>query len=278
MLAMFAPDAAKQREYALDAHFFVMKMWEQSFSTLNATLFFEKHAAAIKEQLGLVDDDQESRREYFAEIFCNSEIQIPHEHSLPDKPEDWTNFELPAEFIQKTAGHEDKIMVAKWTFLKPELTYLHLKKIAELLENHYFSVQLMPVMAMLEFFASEVLEDKILASTNQLARSRLIMNLGLKDEGVALQTKAESNKYELSEEERKVNFEKIKALKDTRDNLKDEHVPFEEDSEFLPHVVESIRIHESWLAYAEELLRWGEFVRAKVLLKEASLHARILKD
>jgi hypothetical protein len=60
--------------------------------------------------------------------------------------------------------------------------------------------------------------------------------------------------------------------------LKDEHVPFEEDSEFLPHVVESIRIHESWLAYAEELLRWGEFVRAKVLLKEASLHARILKD
>jgi hypothetical protein len=93
---------------------------------------------------------------------------------------------LPAEFLEKTAGHEDKIMVAKWTFLKPELTYLHLKKVAELLENHYFSVQLMPVMAMLEFFASEVLEDKILASTNQLARSRLVMNLGLKDEGVAL--------------------------------------------------------------------------------------------
>jgi hypothetical protein len=146
---------------------------------------------------------------------------------LPEKPEEWHNFELPAEFLEKTAGHEDKIMIAKWTFLKPELTYLHLKKVAELLENHYFSVQLMPVMAMLEFFASEVLEDKILASTNQLARSRLVMNLGLKDEGVALQAKAESNKYELSEEERKVNFEKIKALKDTRDNLKDEHVPFE---------------------------------------------------
>jgi hypothetical protein len=146
---------------------------------------------------------------------------------LPEKPEEWHNFELPAEFLEKTAGHEDKIMIAKWTFLKPELTYLHLKKVAELLENHYFSVQLMPVMAMLEFFASEVLEDKILASTNQLARSRLVMNLGLKDEGVALQAKAESNKYELSEEERKVNFEKIKALKDTRDNLKYEHVPFE---------------------------------------------------
>jgi len=28
MLAMLAPDAQKQREYALDGHFFIMKMWE----------------------------------------------------------------------------------------------------------------------------------------------------------------------------------------------------------------------------------------------------------
>jgi hypothetical protein len=41
MLAMLAPDASKQREYALDAHYFVMKMWEQSFFSLNATLFLE---------------------------------------------------------------------------------------------------------------------------------------------------------------------------------------------------------------------------------------------
>ena len=75
-------------------------------------------------------------------------------------------------------------------------------------------------MCMLEFFAAEVLEDKILSSTNQLARSRLVMNLGLKDEGMALQAKAEAGKYDLTEEERKVNFEKIKALKDTRDDLK----------------------------------------------------------
>jgi len=100
----------------------------------------------------------------------------------------------------------------------------------------------------------------------------------LKDEGNALQAKAEASKYDLSEEERKVNFEKIKALKDEKDNLKSEHVPFEEGSAEEPHVVENIRIHESWLAYAEELVRWGEFVRAKVLLKESNLHARILKD
>jgi len=45
MLAMLAPDSQKQREFALDAHYFIMKMWEQTFIALNATVFFEKHSA-----------------------------------------------------------------------------------------------------------------------------------------------------------------------------------------------------------------------------------------
>jgi hypothetical protein len=36
MLAAVSPDSNKQREYALDAHFFIMKMWEQTYQTLNA--------------------------------------------------------------------------------------------------------------------------------------------------------------------------------------------------------------------------------------------------
>ena len=43
-------------------------------------------------------------------------------------------------------------------------------------------------------------------------------------------------------------------------------------------IIESIKIHESWLAYAEELLKWGDFSMAKTLAKEASLHARVLQD
>jgi hypothetical protein len=49
MLAMIAPDSYKQREYALDAHFFVMKIWEQSFQTLNAISFFEDHKTEVEE-------------------------------------------------------------------------------------------------------------------------------------------------------------------------------------------------------------------------------------
>ena len=39
-----------------------------------------------------------------------------------------------------------------------------------------------------------------------------------------------------------------------------------------------LRTHETWLGYAEELVRWGEFARTKDLAKEVALHARILQD
>ena len=46
----------------------------------------------------------------------------------------------------------------------------------------------------------------------------------------------------------------------------------------MPLVLEQLRIHESWLQLAEEHIRWGAYVKAKDLLKEVNLHARILKD
>lgn len=49
MLAMLATDSHKQREYALDAHFFIMKLWEQTYQTLNAVQFYEEHKAEIEE-------------------------------------------------------------------------------------------------------------------------------------------------------------------------------------------------------------------------------------
>ena len=278
MLAMLAADATKQREYALDGHFFVMKMWEQSFFALNATAFFEQNTAELAE-LGFVADDQASRREYYAEVINGGEMQVPLEHSLPEKPEDWAGFEVPGAYYTRSGEHEDKIMVAKYTFVKPELTFLHLSKVAALLEAHYFHIQMLPVLKMLELFSKEVLRDPIMEQTHVLARSRLLYNLGLREQGQALAQQAEGSKYALTEEECKVNYEKIKALKDPRDDLREgTAIPFAPEDGMEPEVVESMRIHESWLAYAEELLKWGDFARAKDLVKEASLHARILQD
>ena len=182
MLAMLAPDAQKQREYALDCHYFVMKMWEQSIFALNAQTFFIENKVEL-ESLGYNMEEQASRREFIAEVINGGEMQIPLEHILPDKPEEWTSFELPDKYYEYSAEHEDKIMVAKYTFVKPELTYLHLQKVAKLLDQHYFHIQLMPVLSMLELFAKQVLNDPIAEKTYLLQKSRVLLNMGLKTLG-----------------------------------------------------------------------------------------------
>jgi hypothetical protein len=64
MLAMVAVDSQKQREYALDAHYFIMKMWEQTYQTLNAIVFYDEHKQEV-EELGYNMAATESRRSYF---------------------------------------------------------------------------------------------------------------------------------------------------------------------------------------------------------------------
>lgn len=253
-----------------------MKMWEQSFVSLNATLFFEKHAAAIAE-LGFKVSDQSSRREYFGEVLTSNEIQIPPTLTMPEKLEDWTTYEIPQEFMVKGLDHEDKVMIGKWTYSKPELSYLHLKKLADILESQLFTLQLIPVLQLLEIFAGQVLNSPVLEQAHALQRSRVLMNLGLKQEGQKLYEKIETKRYLLSEEERKVQYEKIKALSDMS-HKSEEKTHFGVEDAMEPLVVETVRIHEAWACLGEELVKWGEFARAKDLAQEASLHARILKD
>ena len=278
MLAMLAPDAQKQREYALDGHYFVMKMWEQSIWALNATTFFEANAAEL-EQLGYTADDQASRREFYAEIINGGDLQIPLEYTLPEKPEEWTTFEVPAPYYAKSDEHEDKLMVGKYTFIKPELTFLHIQKVAKLLDQYYFHIQLLPVLSMLQLFCKDVLKDSIAEQTYMMQRARILFNLGLKGPGEQLQAKAEESPFELTEDERRVNFEKIKALKNPDDDLREgTRIPFAIEEATEPKVIEILRTHETWLGYAEELLKWGEFTRTKELAKEVALHSRILQD
>jgi len=56
----------------------------------------------------------------------------------------------------------------------------------------------------MEVFASSVIGNQILEQTHQLQRSRLLLNLSLKNEGNKIIDKIEAKKYILSEEEKKV--------------------------------------------------------------------------
>ena len=246
MLAMIAPDCYKQREYALDAHFFIMKMWEQTYQTLNAIQFYDDHKGEV-EELGFHHSNPDSRKQYFYEVFTNNEMGVPSKFNLPEKPEDWINFTIPDALIQKSQGHEDKLMISKWTFIKPELTFFHLQNIANILEEHYFSVQLLPIIEMINLFGKLVLEDGKVEDISILRKARLLMNLGLKTESEKLRDNWEARGYKLTEDEKKINLEKIKGLKDPSDDLKSKNVqfPFEEDKE--PVVLEQIKIHETWI-------------------------------
>lgn len=130
-------------------------------------------------------------------------------------------------------------------------------------------------MKLLEIFSKFVLDNEVLESTHKLQQGRLMANLGLPTEAENLFTQA--NGFNITDEERKVQFEKIKALKDTKDDSSGV-VSFTAEKSSEPRVIELIRIHESWLAYAEEIFKWGEFTRCKDLAVECTLHARILKD
>lgn len=138
-------------------------------------------------------------------------------------------------------------MISKWTFIKPELTFFHLQNIANILEEHYFSVQLLPVIELINFFGKVVLEDRKVEDISSLRKARLLMNLGLKTESEKLREAWEVHCYKLTDDEKKINLEKIKGLKDPSDDLKSKNVafPFEDDKE--PVVLEQIKIHEMWI-------------------------------
>jgi hypothetical protein len=82
------------------------------------------------------------------------------------------------------------------------------------------------------------LEDKILVEVSELKKARLLMNLGLKAQSEKIMEEVMPRSYKLSDEERKVNFEKIKALKDPTDDLKSKHVPFNAPNDQIPNVLE----------------------------------------
>jgi hypothetical protein len=111
---------------------------------------------------------------------------VPNKYALPEKAEEWINFVVPESLLPKSASHEDKMMVSKWSFIKPELTYYHLVNIANILEDHYFSVQLLPVVEMINLFGRIVLIDRKIEDISILRKARLLMNLGLRSESDAL--------------------------------------------------------------------------------------------
>ena len=87
---------------------------------------------------------------------------------------------------------------------------------------------------MIKAFSKVVLEDKKLEEIQILRKARVLMNLGLKNEGDALRTQWDTEHYKFTDEEKKNNLEKIKGLRDPGDNLKDKNVAFHFETDMDP--------------------------------------------
>jgi len=164
-------------------------------------------------------------------------MAIPTVHSLPEKPEDWSTFTVPEELITRAKTHEDKIMISKFAFAKPELTLYHINNVFKLLEDHYFTIQQLPVLHLIQLYSQEVVQDQILVEVAVMKRARLLLNIGLKTAAQGLLDSKPST-YVLTDDEKKINFEKIKALKDPADDASRKLIPFLVVDEGTPTVLE----------------------------------------
>lgn len=97
---------------------------------------------------------------FYNEVFSNPEVQLPEIVTLPEKADDWILWETPKQVVDLAKKHEDKTMIAKWAFQKPELTYYHVKNIMKILEDHYLMIQMIPIQKFAILFNDLVLENK----------------------------------------------------------------------------------------------------------------------
>jgi hypothetical protein len=264
----------EQKELALDAQYFVLKMWEQSFKTLNAFTFLDKHKEQA-EKLGFSDADPEARNLFYNEVFTNPEVQLPNLFQIPETPEGWIDFELPEDLIELCKKHEDKTMIAKWAFQKPEISFYHINHILKILEEHYMLIQMIPVLKLGKLFNDLVLDDAIFGGIFDLKLARVYNNLGLTEKGKLAPL---FSSFKLSEETKRIQQENIKGFIDSEENLKRKEASFNPIGKREPFGLEKYKTHEIWIEQAKELMKWGDFLTAKELILEAMFHARVLKQ
>ena len=276
ILSQLSKNTKQQRDYILDAYYFILKIWEESFQTYNSLLFMESHTQELAE-MGYQITDPISRGELFAEIFTNNDIKIPIQLICPMRDIDWLKYSFPEEFVSKCKGYEEPNMFCKWAFMKPKLTFTYLTYMLEKMESYYLHIQMIPLLHMLIHFSTMVLGSQELSHVYALKLKRIQMNLGLdENDEDAQQVLA---KIKLDQVKQKTYFDSIKNLKEPSDDLvMSTHPRFLYEKNEEAHELEPLKIHEVWLIQAEEILKWGKFLEAKELLEECRLHSRILND
>jgi hypothetical protein len=276
-LAIATNDPKKRQDYLLDAFFFLNKIIETSFKTLNCLDYWDKNKEDLS-KFGELDKDGNSinpLQSLINNYYTSKELNIPTLYTIPDNLESWVNFAIPEFFIKQAKEFQDKNFFSKKTFEKPYQFYYYLIYVIDKFMNEYlFHTQAIFLLRFALLYSDIILNNNDLKNAILLIQKRLYQNIIL-DQGLLSTVDLNISSLALT----------MDRKNKERDELKKLDIKLIADKAFLEDkinntilIVDELRIHIIWIEMAKELYRYGYYSYAKELLDESIFHCLILKD
>ncbi len=297
-MAMASDENKKQQDYLMDSFFFLMKILEISFKTLNCLEFYEKNKDDIQKFSleNLEKNNTEMKIDTVSTLinnyFLTKELNIPQVYTLPENLEGWLNYEFPEFFFKKSIDLSDKTFFNKKSFEKPYQFYYYLKYLIDKFSNDfYFHSQLIPLLKFAIIYSDIILQNQTLKFTFILQLKRLYHNIleenyaenFIKKEiddkyipnGVFSQYLMNNEKKTKSREELRKYDINLSTDESFLNDLTDENI---NNGNFSIIIVDDLKEHIPNLELAKELIKHGYFNFSKELLEDGIFHCLVLKD
>ena len=158
MLAIIAKTNEEALKYCLDAKFFIMKMFELSIKTLNIYEANNVKLNQVKDEKALKPPLQNPIPGQIKPVIAGAKpdsIIEDIKFSLPEKLEQWINYQPPKEFTERIKTTENNNIISKYTFEKAELTYSYMVQIIKILESLGHDLHCVEIYAFMRFYVIE---------------------------------------------------------------------------------------------------------------------------
>ena len=154
------------------------------------------------------DDKAVKKGDAKAQDFEISDVKF----NLPQRPEEWVNYMIPKDFLERIRSTENSDIMNKLTFEKAEQTYFCLNYVIKTLESMGHQLHCLEMYAFLRFFVKEILNAPSQAQTLvECKYSRYLNSIGLVNEGNQLYQGLTFNKFFPSEAEERDLIARVQA-------------------------------------------------------------------
>ena len=263
MLAMISDKAENQILLMLDAKLFLVKIIEVSFYNLNQ---IEESRAMNALEQGLPGGTDGT---------ANKNVKT---FVMPQTLESWVEFEFPKELKDKIEGNEESNIICKFAFEYPELSFWYMDRIVTILEKYGMHIHCVPIYSLMRLFSSHILCNDFLSLSVELKYAICLSSLGseVKCQKILSEILPKIVLDESNKKHYMINLERISNRDvDLNNNGNGKTGTSKQRNAF---VVGEILPDAAWVKIARELIYFGEFYKARILLEEAKKHALFLRD